>query len=342
MWHSIAHNTLRPLPFVRYNRGMSSTLTGAPPRLSRLDRPVDPRPFRIMPRDLIILRQVARFRFLTATQIARLVPGSDQRIGRRIRLLFFHGFLDCPRVQRQQLAHVFEAGNFPLVYGLARAGAQLLAQELTWINPGLDWSTNNRRATAPFLAHTIETADVMIGFDWACGQSDALRLIDHHEMLPLMPVATRELRRRDNPFKLKPSVAIPSERQPVTIAVVPDRLFSLVSASQRSNYALELDRGEMDIESRKVVGKSSIRRKFLGYWNAWNQDLHTDQWGFKSFRVLFVTPAEARLQNMIDALGRVIPGGSNLFLFSTPERLTTAGAIGPAWISGKGEITDLS
>ena len=51
------------------------------------------------------------------------------------------------------------------------------------------------------------------------------------------------------------------------------------------------------------------------------------------------TPTEARLQNMIRALRKVVPGGSNLFLFSTPERLAAAGALGRAWISGKGEIT---
>ena len=319
---------------------MTSTLTGAP-RPTRLDRPVDPRPFRVTPRDVLILRQVARFRFLTATQIARLVPGSDQRIGRRIRLLFFHGLLDCPRVQRQQLAHVFEAGNFPLVYGLAQRGAQLLATDVSWVNPGLDWSTNNRRATAPFLAHTIETADVMIGFDWACGTSASVRLIDHHDLLLLMPEATRLPRRHYNPFKLTPTVLLPGEREPISIAVVPDRLFSLASESQRSNYALELDRGEMDIESRRLIGKSSIRRKFIGYLQAWRQDLHTEQWGFKSFRVLFVTPTETRLQNMIAALGKVAPGGSNLFLFSTPQRLSSAGSLGPAWISGKGELVAL-
>ena len=320
---------------------MPSTLTGAP-RPNRLDRPADPRPFRVTPRDVLILRQVARFRFLTTTQIARLVPGSDQRIGRRIRLLFFHGFLDCPRVQRQQLAHVFEAGNFPLVYGLALKGAQLIAADVAWVNPGLDWSTNNRRATAPFLAHTIETADVMIGFDWHCGKSAALRLLDHHELLPLMPEANRLPRRHHNPFKLTPTVSLPGEREPVAIAVVPDRLFSLASTTQRSNYALELDRGEMDIESRKLIGKSSIRRKFIGYWHAWRQDLHTEQWGFKSFRVLFVTPTETRLQNMVTALNKVVPGGSNLFLFTTPQRLATTGALGPVWTSGKGEVTALA
>ena len=113
-------------------------------------------------------------------------------------------------------------------------------------------------------------------------------------------------------------------REALTIGVIPDRVFSLAFADRtRLNFALELDRGTMDIKSRQLVGKSSFRRKLLGYYQLWKEGLHTSQWGFKAFRVLTVTPSEKRIENMI-AVQREIVGeqGSNLFLFTTPKRLS--------------------
>ena len=127
------------------------------------------------------------------------------------------------------------------------------------------------------------------------------------------------------------------------ISVIPDRLFSLRYANDtRLNFALELDRGTMDIASRTLVGKSSIRRKLIGYHQAWLQKRHTERWGFQSFRVLLLTPSEKRLQNMLAEQQAIVGGeGSNLFLFSTPQRIASAGAIGPAWVSGKGQTVAL-
>ena len=98
-------------------------------------------------------------------------------------------------------------------------------------------------------------------------------------------------------------------------------MFSLAFEGRtRLNFALELDRGTMDIKSRQLVGKSSFRRKLLGYYQLWKEGLHTKQWGFKAFRVLTVTPSEKRIENMI-AVQKEIVGeqGSNLFLFTTPN-----------------------
>jgi len=303
---------------------------------------------RLTPRDIDIARYVARFRFLTVDQIVRLVGGSEQNVRRRIRLMFFHHILDLPPVQRALLAHVFESGNFPLVYGLGQKGTHLVAPFERWVNPKLDWSTNNNRVKAPFLAHTTMTAEVMIAFDMAARKAK-LKLIDHHQLLPDFPQGTRERRRGSNPFKIKVSIApehiaklgisLPNSHQPLSLAVIPDRLFSLVSPTARSNFALEYDSGEMDIESRALIGKSSFRKKLIAYWHAWKQGLHIQRWGFKAFRVLTVTSSEARLINMIDAQRTVTGSGSTLFLFSTLERIRRQSPLGPVWVDGKGRAT---
>jgi hypothetical protein len=318
---------------------MPATLLHSQPfRLPRFRRADEPPPFQLTARDLAILHAVARYRFLSSTLIIRLIGGSQQQILRRLQGLFHHGYLDRPTSQVAQLAHAFDFGNRPFVYGLGRAGAEVLAEAGIPLKEKLDWTTKNARATAQFLAHTIETAETMIAFELACRAEGALELIDHHDLLPYLPAETRE---DDEPFHVRVTLSIAPK--PITIGVVPDRVFSLASQDRtRFNFALELDRGTMDIKSRQLIGKSSYRRKLLGYYQLWKEGLHTRQWGFQSFRVLTVTPSEKRIENML-AVQREIVGeqGSNLFLFTTPKRLKEKSPLADVWVTGKGAVTGL-
>ena len=135
-------------------------------------------------------------------------------------------------------------------------------------------------------------------------------------------------------------VRIPHHDKSLTVPVIPDRLFALTYADDtRHNFALELDRGTMDIWANRLVGKSSFRRKLLAYHYAREQRRHTEVWGFKSFRVLTVTTGEERIRNMIDAQRRAArdcPPG--FFLYATPERLARHGALGPAWMTSKSDL----
>src|SRR5439155_24615642 len=131
----------------------------------------------------------------------------------RLRNLFAHGFLDRPAHQRAELASFL---NPPLVYGLGKHGARLLADLGTAIDHRLDWTTKNARATSPFLAHTIEVAEVMMQFTSACREC-APQVVDHHELLPLIPEATRNA---CDPFPLR--VKFRHHSQDVVVAVVPD------------------------------------------------------------------------------------------------------------------------
>jgi hypothetical protein len=313
---------------------MPATLTPSQSsRRPRFRRVEEPPPFQLTARDVAILHAVARYRFLSSTLIIRLIGGSSQQILRRLQLLFHHGYLDRPTSQIAQLAHAFDLGNRPFVYGLGRAGAQVLAEAGIPLKERLDWTTKNARATAQFLAHTIETAEAMIGFELACREEGTLELIDHHDLLPYLPEKTRD---DDAPFHAR--VTFKTAREALTIGVVPDRVFSLAFKDRtRLNFALELDRGTMDIKSKQLVGKSSFRRKLLGYYHLWREGLHTSQWGFKAFRVLTVTPSEKRIENML-AVQREIVGqqGSNLFLFTTPERLAHKSPLADVWVTGKG------
>lgn len=147
------------------------------PPLKRLTRPTAPPGLRITERDIAILIAVARFRFLTSQQIARVVGGSAKALLVRLKLLFYHALLDRPSHQHAQLAMFFDDGNRPLVYGLARKGAHLLAELGYAVDGRLDWTTKNARATSQFLAHTIEIANIMIDVAAAAGEARGLQRI---------------------------------------------------------------------------------------------------------------------------------------------------------------------
>lgn len=313
-----------------------ATLPPAP--LKRLSRPQDPPGFRITERDAAILRAVARFRFLSSEQVARIIGGSERALRVRLKLLFYHGYLDRPRHQHVQLAMFFDEGNRPLVYGLARRGAQLLAEHGAVVDAKLDWTTKNARATSHFLAHTLEVANAMIGFEQACGEYGALQLIDHHALLPYFPAARRVVR---DPFRCR--VDVRHGNATVPIGVVPDRLFSFAYTNgTRHNFALELDRGSMDIKARQLAGKSSFRRKLLGYFHAWRQKRHTEAWGFQSFRILTITPSYKRIESMLAAQREITnDAASGLFLYTTLERLAVHGPLGNAWINATDNATSL-
>ena len=118
---------------------MLETITRLQPlRLPRFRRVEEPPPFQLTARDVAILHAVARYRFLSSTLIIRLIGGSPQQILRRLQGLFHYGYLDRPKSQVAQLAHAFDFGNRPFVYGLGRAGAQVLAEAGIPLKPNLN------------------------------------------------------------------------------------------------------------------------------------------------------------------------------------------------------------
>jgi hypothetical protein len=314
--------------------------TAAPPR-KRLSRPQgSPPSFRITPRVIAILCFVAQFRFLTSEQIARLDGGSHQKVLRLLQLCFYHGLLDRPANQHAVLASFFDEGNRPLTYAISRKGAKLLADAGVAISSSRQWHAQNRSATVPFLAHTIAIADAVMQFAFACQHDKAPRLIDHHALVPLMPPATQKL---SDPFRLRITHR-GTDRAEVSFNVIPDRLISLATEQARWNFAIELDRGTMSngTPATRLVDKTSYRRKLIGYFEAWKQGRHTEQWGFKSFRVLTITTSEKRISHMLAVQREITKGSaSGLFLYSTADRVAKHGVLGPAWISADSDAVRL-
>lgn len=315
----------------RYTEKHMQTLTA---NFKRLSRPDNPPPFRITDRDLAILRMVARFRFATSEQVIRFLAlreaaTSHQQVLRRLAHLFWRQFLDRPRHQHLQLSSFSH-----LVYGLGREGAHLISDTNPHINPNLEWSAKNARASTPHIMHTLETTEAMLAFEQSCSQRAGFRLLDQHELIPYFPAETRELA---DPFRLR--VTIQHEGATLALNAIPDRLISLVLPDDhRHNFCIEIDRATMSLAARRLSGKSSYARKIRAYFAAWEQGCQRAQWGFQGFRVLSIVPSESRIRGML-TLQRKLTGnrGAGMFLYSTPARIAAHGVFAPIWLSTNGD-----
>jgi hypothetical protein len=293
-------------------------------RAKRFERRQAPAPFQLTERDLKILSQVARHRFLSSQHLAKLDGGSGQNLLRCLRILFDHQYLDRPY---SQLAHVPVSGPRPMVYGLGRRGAQALRDHSVHVDAS-DWTERNKRAGAKFIEHTLAIADFMVELEIACRECGVIKLLHEREILANAPERTQKAR---EPLRL----VVPGVGNKIGVSsVIADGLFGLAFPDDTAAYfLLEVDRGTMPVV-RSNFDRTSYRRKLLVYWEAWKKKLHIEQFGVSQIRVVTITDSAKRVDNMLSVVAEITAGkGSNFFLFG--QRRPFENPLDLAWISGK-------
>jgi hypothetical protein len=304
------------------------------PRRKRFERSVMPAPMQLTERDLQLLAHVGQARFRSSAQLALLDGGSEQKVLRRLRVLFDHGYLDRPKAQ---LASMLIGGQRKMVYGLAPKGARALREHGYRLNGAGDFTEKNKRAGAIFIEHTLAIAEFMTALELSCrGRSD-VELVREREIIAEAPEATRRAR---EPLRW---VVRPERKRNEVWSVVPDGMFALSFADGTASYFLfEIDRGTIPIV-RSSFDHRSIARKLDIYYQGWRAGRHVEQFGVKQLRVLFVTESPERVKNMLRALDQVTDGrGSNLFLFIDRPTLAAADPLEVEWVSGKRQAVKLT
>lgn len=225
-------------------------------------------------RDIEIIHHVFRHRFLRSTHICQLIEGSQQSILRRLQALYHHGYLERPRVQ---IKYYSKHHNQPLVYSIARKGAELLKAHRNIPKEKIDWMLS-KRAKAQFLEHTLEVADFMIHLETDWIKECNATLIRQEDLETRSKSPTRwkaRLRHKTETF---------------THHIEPDGLFALKFPNkprEEIGVILELDRGTMPV-TRKSLHHSSILRKLLAYETLWKQGFFKRTYRWKRVRVLCV------------------------------------------------------
>lgn len=304
----------------------------------RRRRSGNPLPFQVTPRDLDILRSLARFRFLNSGQITTLMPGSAKNMRARLKLMFEHGFLDRPECQYDTYRP--GGGSTEIVYALADKGARLLGEAgCPDVSAHASWSQKNRSAGRPFLEHTIAIADFAVAIAANVRERDDIELIDGAALIARFPAPTQEL---PKPLRISVPVILDGTRH--VIGIEPDYAFSLgfPALRQRANYLVEIDRGTMPIE-RASLALSSILRKLIAYREIWRSGLHTTQFGWRNFRVLIVTTEAHRAKHMREcALRHIGSTYAGLFWFVDRSALAASGPLAHVWLDATGTSRSIS
>jgi protein involved in plasmid replication-relaxation len=300
-------------------------------RRPRFRRASEPPTFRVTDDDVVILRLLARHRFLRSTHIAALVDRSLDRTNDRLLRLFHSGHVDRPRAQ---LDHYPTSGSGPIVYALDNLGARLLTERDGTAFANSEWSRKNREAGRPFIEHQLEVVDFQIALELVFRPRTDVRLIHSDELIAAFPEQTRIMR---NPLLMRVGVSQDGDGQ--EMGLIPDLIFGIAFPDgSRRCFMVEIDRGTMPI-SRSDIRQTSIERKMRAYLTAHANKQNESQFGWKALRVLVVTTDHQRMHSMIEALRQLhIPQcpGASLFFFAIRDELSTSDPIAHIWQDSSG------
>ncbi len=300
------------------------------PRFRRAD---ETPAFQLTERDIEIMRQVARHRFLRSTNISQLLDAPHKKICERLTLLYHARYLDRPRSQIEY--HARKGGSEPYIYALGNQGARLLKEHCGFDQTNVDWARKNSDSTRHFLLHTLAVAEFRVALAAACRPRPDIRIIWPEELLQSAPEQTQQY---PNPWRWRVSVQF--KGQIVEIGVVPDYVFALVLPDgRRRPFVVECDRGTMPIE-RVSLTQTSMLRKFIAYKATRAQAIHRSRFGWGDFRVLISATSSERNKNMRELIKRTW-GCLPLFLFGGTASFTEPDFLDRPWQSADGKSISL-
>jgi hypothetical protein len=312
---------------------MSDAAIIKPKRRPRFRRSDKPPAFQLTDRDVEIVRQVARHRFLRSTHISQLLSSSHKKVCERLTLLYHTGYLDRPRQQLEY--YVRNGGSKPYVYALGDPGARLLKECDCFDRMSIDWAQKNKGCTRNFLLHTLAVAEFRVALAVSCRAWPRVRLVESDELLLSAPKETQE---SPNPWSWR--VRVQFKGKIAETGVFPDYVFALILPDgRRRPFVVECDRGTMPIE-RASLAQTSMMRKFIAYEATRAQAIHKSRFGWGDFRVLITTTSSERNKNMRELIER-FRGCNPLFLLAAHGPFTEPNFFNRPWQSADGRLVSL-
>jgi len=239
------------------NTTTTITAVRSTPRSWKLwERREEPPAFQLQERDITIIREVFRHRFLTVSHVYALLGGSKERLALRCRMLWQHGYLERPKALRPTRILTEE-----IVYALGKKGAQLLEHRHPELKIGeLDWTETPKKQTGwPYIDHQLGVATFMVCLRIAAERRGVtLRWSGHFNR--------REQR-----------IRVPHTKT----TFMPDAYFTLeVPGKGVAHHFLEFDRASVSL--------ARMQKRYEYYFKFWKAGSASGR-QFKHFRVLTVT-----------------------------------------------------
>ena len=184
----------------------------------------------------------------------------------------------------------------------------------------------------------MATTDFAVELQTAVAGRDDVELIENVELVDGFPAATQALKK---PYRL--IVPVIHQSAPIDIGIEPDYAFALYlpKVKRRAYFLVEIDQGTMPV-TRRDLRQSSILRELLAYQAMWKLKRHSQHFGWRNFRVLFVTTSKERTENMIAcANNHTLTKGSPLFLFTDKAELYGGDVLTFNWVDARSAAQQL-
>ena len=251
--------------------------------------------YKLTERDVEAVVSVYKYRYLATSQIQRLhFPQSTQMAYRRLRVLAGNGYLES----------FTTPGIDERVFHLDKNGAELVAERLHTTPDHLNWTQPSRTPKDYyFLRHFLQLNDFRIVLTQAYETSDGI------ELLGFIPEYVGQ--KTDGGGVRKYIRDVVSDIQDISQKInhTPDGVFALQKEGTPALFFVEIDRGT-EVLTNEDKGFLKTIRFYLNYlideeqrYQRYREDFNSEP--FQAFRVLFVTTAEKRVENMRQSVSKL-------------------------------------
>jgi len=264
----------------------------------------------IQDRDLEIIKEVAKDRFLTARQIQALFFNSYSAAQRRLQKLWNKGYL------KREYAPV-KFGSSEALYCPTKKGIDLLIQRSIIVPDEINWKSKYNRVKPEKKQHEIDANEFKVVLTIAVRENNYAELL---------------FCERGSSFwdYVKDPDPDPKDKREY-IPIRPDRFIGLKINGLSNYFFLEIDRGTMRLKecARKLGG---LREYYFsgGFFKKYGQP------GYKkehySYRVLITAPTEERRNNLVE---KAIEQGSLEMCWFGLFSEVIQDPLGKVWIRGK-------
>jgi hypothetical protein len=244
---------------------------------------------RLMDRDVEVVLDIYKHRYLSVSQIAVLRFPSIQTARRRLRVLTADNYVGG-----------FTAPGTPeTIYYLERKGAEVVASYLQVSPDDLKWIRGTRTPKDYyFLKHFIKANDFRIALTQAINSvNTGIKLLGY------IPEYYGEKTDKGGAVKYIRDSICDMHNTSLVINHTPDAVFALEKDSKPALFFLEMDRGTEALTNPEKGFLKSLHF-YLNYWvsekyKRYSEDFRCEP--FRNFRTLFVTTSQARVDNMRQA-----------------------------------------
>lgn len=319
-----------------------STLPPPAVPLPRYRRGAEPPPLLLQERDMALLEDVWRYRWLTTSQL-EILRACDERLScrfssrlpltRRLKLLFHNRYVG-------RIARPLAQGSREPVYVLDVQGAATLSckfGEVTARPP-------SQMPKAMALDHLLLINQVRVSLVAACARSSDQREKYEGEAeqkegqpektQPTAKTQPTEMLNWQSSERVKFSVTLQERgERSRKVTLIPDGFFGLRVAGRRLFFFVEVDLG--------TEPARTIRDKCRAYFAYWQQQGFARDFRVPAqvgFRVLFVAPGLKRMETILKAASG-LEHGRAMFWATLEEHITPGQVTGPVFQDAAGATT---